>query len=78
MSENIAHGLSISPSSIRANFNAELHIGVRDDVRNALLLMKYSNTREALVKALEIEAAYKISAANWGQCKMHCGAQIKE
>lgn len=52
--------------------------GVRDDtVRNALLLATYTTTREALGKALEIEAAYKASAANWGQCKVR-GTQVEE
>lgn len=43
---------------------------IDDVVRNALLLPKYYNKREALGKALELEIAYKASAANWGQCKL--------
>lgn len=53
--------------------------GVRDDtVKNALPLARYSNTREALGKALEIKAAYKAADANnLGQCEVR-GAQIEE
>lgn len=43
--------------------------GIRNDtVRNALLLTTYSTTRDALGKALEIEAAQK--AATWGSDKV--------
>lgn len=50
---------------------------VRDDtVSNALLQNIYSTTREALGNALDIEAAYKASAVNWGQCKV-CETQIE-
>lgn len=47
-------------------------------MRNALLLARYSNTREApgIGKALEIESAYKAAAVNWDKCKAR-GAQIE-
>lgn len=44
---------------------------------NALLLATYTTTREALRKALEIEATYKDLAPNWGQYKV-CEVQVED
>lgn len=52
--------------------------GIKDDtIRNALLLTSYNTTRDALGKALEIEAAHKASAATWGSSKIRA-VQVAE
>lgn len=57
-----AYGLLIGPTEqLEPRATQSFIGGVRDDVRNALLLTMYSNTREALGKALELKPHTRFS-----------------